>query len=115
MSTSVLITGIVVGGIVLIVLLAVLATPSGEKRTQHPCYFRGVHVALDEPGGRKIGSQECSGPPEYSYAVQPMHPAHALIGVKVCPAHVGALQELAAALGNGTHGYWVVPNNGTEW
>lgn len=115
------ITGIIVAGVVLIVWLASRVTPV-EKRTQHPCYFAGVHVSLGDawhtfegqpgkPAGRKIGDRPCSGPPEYSYAVQPMHPAHVLTSVKVCPAHVGALQELAAALGDGTNGYWIVPND----
>jgi hypothetical protein len=115
------ITAIIVGGLVLIVWLASRVTPV-EKRTQHPCYFQGVHVELGDqtitlshsgltvPTGRKIGAQPCSGPPEYSYAVQPMHPAHVLTSVKVCPAHVGALQELAAALSDSSGGYWVVPD-----
>lgn len=119
--TAVFITGILVAGVVLIFVVAARWAPA-EKRTQHPCYFAGVHVSLGDtwhtfegkpgaPAGRKIGDQPCSGAPEYSYAVQPMHPAHVLTSVKVCPAHVGSLQELAAALSDGTNGYWVVPND----
>ncbi len=107
---GVIITGIIVAGLVLIVWLVARMTPA-EKRTQHPCYFQGVHAALSAPGGREIGGRDCSGSAEYSYAVQPMHPAHALQSVKVCPAHVGALSELAAALGDGASGYWIVPND----
>jgi hypothetical protein len=118
---AVAIVGIIVGGLVLVVLI-LSRVPSGEKVSQHPCYFQGVHVSLGDtwhtfeekrgvPAGRKIGGLPCSGPPEYSYAVQPGHPAHMLTSVKVCPAHVGPLHELAAALGSGTDGYWVVPNN----
>ena len=122
MSSGVVVTGILVGGIVLIIAMAILATPSGEKRSQHPCYFAGVHVALGDawhtfegkpgvPAGQKIGEGPCSGPPEYSYAVLSTHPAHVIQGVKICPAHVGALQELVAALDDGIAGYWVIPND----
>lgn len=106
---AIVITSIIVGGLVLIIWIAA-RMPTAEKLSQQPCYFQGVHAALGAVGGREIGTQECSGPPEYSYAVQPMHPAHVLQSVKVCPAHVGALSELAAALGDGASGYWIVPN-----
>jgi hypothetical protein len=119
---AVAIVGIIVGGLVLVVLIAAVLTPTKPETPQHPCYFQGVHVSLGDswhtfeekrgvPAGRKIGELPCSGPPEYSYAVQPGHPAHMLTSVKVCPAHVGPLHELAAALGSGTDGYWVVPND----
>lgn len=101
-----IITAIIATAVVLIVALAVLATPA-EKRTQHPCYFAGVHVEL---GDREIGDLECSGPAEYSYSVRREHPAHLLTSVKICPAHVGSLNELAAALADGASSYWVVPD-----
>lgn len=109
MSTPVVITGIVCLSIVLVIALAVFATPTG--RPQHTCYFDGVRVELGAPGGRKIGGQDCSGPVEYSYTIGTEHPAQVLQSVKVCPAHVGALGELAAVLGDGASGYWVVPND----
>ena len=93
----------------LVLALAVFATPTG--RPQHTCYFDGVRVELGAPGGREIGGQDCSGAPEYSYTVQTGHPARVLQGVKVCPAHVGALSELTAALGDGASGYWLVPKD----
>jgi len=109
MSTAVMITAIIVLGIVVVVFLAAIATPVAVKRSEHPCYFQGVYVTLRSSDPRKIGAQDCSGPAEYSYAVQPTHPAYVLQGVKVCPAHVGALSELVALLGDETDGYWIVP------
>ena len=105
------ITSIICGIILLLMLAAILMTPSGEKRTQHSCYFSGVRVELGAPGGRKIGAQECSGAPEYTYAVKTEHPAHVLQSVKICAAHVGSLSELAAALSDGTQSYWLVPDS----
>ena len=107
MSTPAIITAIICTALVLVVALAVFATPTGGHRRQ--CYFADVHAELGAPGGRLIGGQPCSGSAEYTYAVTETHPAYVLQGVKVCPAHVGSLSELTAVIGDIT-GYWLVPD-----
>lgn len=109
MSTPALITAIIATALVLIVALAVFNTPNGRPYSR-PCYFDGMHAELTAPGGRKIGAGDCAGDVEYVYSVQAEHPAAELSGLKVCPAHTGAISELAAALSDGTQVYWLKPD-----
>lgn len=105
------ITLIICATVLLIVIAALtMGTPSENPRTP-PCYFGGVHVELLAPGGRQIGAQACSGRVEYVYAVRPEEPSYGLNGTKICPAHVGAMSELAACLVDGTRGYWLIPDS----